>query len=163
MNLLQRINRLGYKKKDNYETVPEQESIGKSMPWNPKILREEKRRFGQGDFMWMGWLRGAWTILLAVIIFIVAYLVTKRNDGLEAYQYAVIPMAITLFVTFLMYVAEWQWGEKQLNRIRYDKATRKLEVYKEGEYGYQTHMYLEIRDLVIQFAVAVISALVVFY
>lgn len=159
--LLLKINRWGYKKKDNYETIPQQDAIGKSMPWNPDFLREEKRRFGQGDFMWMGWVRGAWTILIAVAIFVVTYLITKRTEGLEQSQYAGIPMAVTLSITLLMYFAEWQWGERQLNRIRYNQETRKLETYPEGSYGYSAYTYLEIRDLALQFAVALVLAILV--
>lgn len=147
MNLLQRINRWGYKKKDNLQDVPEQKFIGRKMPWFTKSLRIEKRRGTQlGDIRWYGWVRYFKWSLVSVL-----FLIASR--GLEFYVYGKETETnlylLTLILFFILYVVDWKWGETQSNQIRYDLKTMKLRTYKDGEWGYQTHRDLHLRDLLV--------------
>ena len=102
MNLLEKINKWGYKW-DGRPNLPKTESINNRVFLMPEILRIEKSR-AEGDRRWYGWLRGAWITLIALAINLPIFLIAGGKWNL-----------LSLFVYLGMYNYAWYKGEIEKN------------------------------------------------
>lgn len=144
--LLEKINKWGYKKKDNYAEVPEQEHIGKMMPWHSKSLRLAKTRFGQlKDIRWYGWIRFLKFTTISIVFLIASRKLELYLSGADTPNSL---FMLTLFIFLFCFFADWAWGERHSNRIRYNDRKELVE-FPEGEYGYTVHRDLHLRDLLV--------------
>lgn len=132
MNLIQKINKLGYKW-DGTPNLPKTKSINKRVFFMLESLRVKKSR-GQGDTRWYGWLRAVNVAVIALVINLPIFLI---GGGLW--------FLLSLPLYFIIYCYAWYYGEIEMNTHG----------------AYYHHRDADIRDYAVFIATTIIFALCV--
>ena len=162
MNLLQKINKCGYTKKDNYPNLPETPRLQRTswlgrllykdgIPiWKVEALGIEKDRWGQiKDPRWYGTVRFAWNFSLYAFYF---HLVMYLSDGhaSDYGQQQAWALAATIFTSFFWMLLQTRIGEIQDDSYYYGKPRGIIVKKTPKDVRFNNYMDFHLRDFLVK-------------